>query len=582
MRLAFSLLLTLASAFAADPLPAARRVPWTLNDTVGLTAGIPTRARQTNIVTDFGADPTGVTACDTAFANARTALLALGGGTIYFPAGEFKAANTLNLSKGITVKGAGMSNTVVVGYGGNYVFETGFSSTWSDWASANVVTNGHIKGSTSITVSGALSGYFVVGRMMQIARESSTNQSETPINIHVAGSTDNYSFVNRQMVEITSISSQTIGFYPPLFDTWTNWVTKVLPQQYSNHDDVGLEDLSIDANGRLGGVKYNEQDESWVRNVKVWDHSNYGIWLENCLRNQVSGCWIARGPAAASNGAGILVNSTCSTYVFDNIIDDNFPSVEYNYGSSGNVIGYNFAINTNGFQCLDFNHGPHNAFNLVEGNIANSIMSDGYHGSEGPTIYARNWIDGRYTAGAGSPGAIGFTFALKRFSHHSVLLANISGRTNFTMGYSGVSTGGPNMGNGNDNGSDAPPWADFVSRPGPTGFQEEDTNVLYTAIMKGNFNYFNNAIPAGEALGGDTVPSSYYLTGNDTNWMGTLTIPMIDPTNIPGATNAIETVAIIPAQARYFGINYGLGGGGGGGGSPAPIIKVKRNSGRKR
>ncbi len=44
--------------------------------------------------------------------------------------------------------------------------------------------------------------------------------------------------------------------------------------------------------------------------------------------------------------------------------------------------------------------------------------------------------------------------------------------------------------------------------PGSGGFQEIDLDVKDTAILKGNFNYKDKAVPAAESLGGDKLPNS--------------------------------------------------------------------------
>jgi hypothetical protein len=583
MRFIVAILLSVCAVDAADLLPAARRVPWIVGDTVGYPGGIPTRTHSTNIVTDFGADTNGVDDASPSFVAANAALAASGGGNLIMPAGQYRFNTPVGISQGITVKGAGMDVTVVTTYGGLSAFSLGLATTYV-YSTSPTVTNGFTKGTTNVIASGDLSN-FLVGRSMLICRSSSTNQLETPFAIHNQGTTEGYDYVLRQVVKIVYKSGQTLGFYPPLYDDWTNYHTvKIVAHQYSGLEDRGIEDLTVNANGRYSGIQVSDMDKFWIKRVRVYDHANYGISLEQgCLRFEITQCRIDEGPGGTfSNGAGMLVNTSSAGLIEDNIIENNFPSMEVNFGSSGNVIAYNFMHNTNGGYNIDINHGPHTAFNLIEGNVCNqSIISDGYFGSEGPNAFVRNRVSGMLTAGQtpSTTNQIGYTFAMKRWSHHGTYLANISGRTNHVMGYSGFSWGYPNMGNSSFSGY-GPPWADWPTRPGNGGYQEQDTNVLYTAILKGNWNYYDNAIPAGEALGGDTIENSYYLTGNNTNWMGTLTIPMITTTSMP----VIETVAITPAQARYYGLDYGFGTGGGGGGEPAPStpVKMKAKKARRR
>jgi hypothetical protein len=79
--------------------------------------------------------------------------------------------------------------------------------------------------------------------------------------------------------------------------------------------------------------------------------------------------------------------------------------------------------------------------------------------------------------------------------------------------------------------------------PGSGGFQELDLDVKDTAILKGNFNYKDNAVPAAESLGGAKLPNSLYLKEKPA-WFGKLAWPPFGPdTDFENNT--------IPAQVRF-------------------------------
>ena len=88
-------------------------------------------------------------------------------------------------------------------------------------------------------------------------------------------------------------------------------------------------------------------------------------------------------------------------------------------------------------------------------------------------------------------------------------------------------------------------WADWGTAAGyGDTFQELDLDVASTTIKKGNFNYFDNAIPAAESLGGLSWPDSLYLSSKPA-WFGNLMWPPFNP------LSHNPTLDAIPAGYRY-------------------------------
>ncbi len=79
---------------------------------------------------------------------------------------------------------------------------------------------------------------------------------------------------------------------------------------------------------------------------------------------------------------------------------------------------------------------------------------------------------------------------------------------------------------------------------GPSGYQESDLDVEATTLRRGNFNTKDNAIPASEALGADTLPNSLFRSAKP-EYFGSLPWPAIDPLN---PNPSFES---IPAGYRY-------------------------------
>ena len=84
--------------------------------------------------------------------------------------------------------------------------------------------------------------------------------------------------------------------------------------------------------------------------------------------------------------------------------------------------------------------------------------------------------------------------------------------------------------------------------PRAEGFQERDLDTVTTAIMKGNYLASasgGGSILTNEALGGETLPSSMYLSAKP-SWFGTLAWPPFNPSS-PNLS-----YAAIPAGYRYL------------------------------
>jgi hypothetical protein len=205
---------------------------------------------------------------------------------------------------------------------------------------------------------------------------------------------------------------------------------------------------------------------------------------------------------------------------------------------------------------FDCNHGPHNSYELYEGNIGSVFQCDGYHGSASHITVFRNWFHGTCDTSSRKTDQFGRCISLNRFSRNCSIVGNILGRTGYTYVYDnaggGISyadryiynLGLPNMGNGGFNGY-APPWKDsLASRPGASGFQELDRDVAATTIRRGNWNARDAAVPPSESLGSDTLPKSLFRSSKPA-WFGRLTWPPFDP----GSPN--QSYEAIPAGHRY-------------------------------
>ncbi len=594
-RLALCLTVGLAASSHAELIPADRLVDWTPGVTVGVPGGIRTdRTRVIDVTTaPYHADRTGTTDATAAIQAAINAATA--GDVVYLPAGTYLCNGSLSTGykSEISVRGAGDS-TILVSKANSTFIQIGGGSdyNWSWPPTGHVVTGGLAKGSKQITV--ADGSLYQVGQLLQLGME---NNPATPV-ISVFG----YQGMQRQMTRITGKSGNTLSIFPALYGDYsaTRTVAKVAQFQANF---TGLEHLVIDMSQSKAtfAVWIQQAYGCWVKDVRIKKSANYHIFLNDSLQCEIRRCYLDQLNHTGSNGAGLLCNTVSGCLIEDNIIYKAFPLIEVNHGSCGNVFAYNFLEDSSPGVAIDSNHGPHNAYNLYEGNVSPNLQSDGYFGSASHDTLFRNWFHGVLN------GSFGWTVSLNRFTRHYSIVGNIFHQEGYSLSGDGISMGNPNMGNGSYTGT-APPWTDgirpgtgtltqngqnvsttepifkssdvgwfiltpatsliswitayrdpqnvtvnysqnvsavaYVVSPGPAGYQGLDTGVAATTLRKGNYYYASRSVPAAEALGAEALPASLFRSSKPA-FFGTLAWPPFDPANPAPKPDAI------PAGLRY-------------------------------
>ena len=441
-----------AAQLPAEIIPASQLVDWTPGVTVGVIGGIPTDRNHIIDVTKspYNADATGATDASPAINAAITA--AAPGDVIYLPSGRYLTNSSIYIAtKQITLRGAGESTVIDCAATGQGIYMgSGSDYQWAQPATGNNITAGLAKGSTSITLADASA--FAVGQLVQI---SIGNDPSFPV-ISVHG----YDYMRRQMVRITGKSGNTLTIFPRLYsDYGSGRLTTRVNIARQSGVGIGLEDFVIDSANRTQYVIFGEQCyNSWIKNVHSKNAKNVHMYFANSLNMEIRHCFLdVVGNGGSPNGSGIMWN-TCSGGLFeDNIIYKAFPLIEVNHGSSGNVFAYNFLLDSRPGAGLDTNHGPHNNFNLYEGNIAPNIQADGYYGTVSEDTVFRNWLTGQQI-----DGSHGFALILNRMARRYAVVGNLLGTTSSDLPYS---FGNPNLGNGSYVGTAQPStgrdWADL-------------------------------------------------------------------------------------------------------------------------
>jgi hypothetical protein len=630
-----------AAVQAASPIPSDRLTDWTPGVSVGVPAGIPTNRTRLIDVTrsPYNADNSGSTDTRAAIQNAINDAQA--SDVVFLPAGRYRIDAALNIGfqkPNITLRGQG-TTTVIDCRTPNFGIQVGTSFEYKSPTSGNTLTPAKlVKGATKLEVQNT--SEFGVGLPVMI---SLGNDPSVPV-MSVFGYDNRplegqWQGMRRQISRVVAKTTDSLTIFPGLYGNYTGSPNAKVVTVPFHTVGVGIEDLLIDcSNGTTTfPVGFITAYGCWAKNVKVQYSNNYGIYISESLQCEVRHCWIdqAKGQGSTSH-AGILMDTAVGCLIEDNVVARNFPSIMISQASCGNVVAYNFCYDSraNGAEgcSINTNHGPHNSFNLYEGNIAPNVQSDGYFGGASHDTIFRNWLHGM-EPGMQSPG---WTVSLNRFTYYYSLVGNIFGNAQYPADGASLA-GNPNMGNGMSTGN-GPPWsvacimgsdrltqdgniatssapifnpshvgwfihiprtwslaridsyidsktvrlansqkvtdAIYVLSPGPGGYQELDGNVLRTAIRKGNFNYQDKAVPQSEYLSDSDLPPSLYRDSKP-SWFGALSWPAINP----NATTVAPAYESIPAGYRFVnagekppGLDPTVSGG-----STAPtLVRIKR------
>lgn len=497
------------------------------------------------------------------------------GQVVKLNAGTFRIDGTLNIiSSGKVLRGSGVGSTILdCRTSGTAVFLG--RDNGSDFPSGgDTVTAGNTQGSTTFTIASTTN--YSVGMMIELRVANQTNNAAIvggDIPVFQSSTGEITGGVRSQNFIIVSKTGTTITVDTPLAFTCGSLTTKLYYASLQV-DGSGIEDLTIDGtNGSANFlVWFLSANASWVRGIRVHHAGSFNIMWEastNCTMtySQSDTLQGSGGP----NGAALITQRISNCAIYDNIFYSAVPLLEQNFGSTGNVFAYNFGIDvtTSGVSGAgyDTNHGPHNSYNLYEGNVGPNLIADGFFGTVSEDLIFRNWFTSVSTVGVNRMPVL-----LKRFTRRYQIVGNLLGTNGVNVAT--YNLGFPRIGDDSSFSGTAQPsendfWTNWpntynASAPSPvygeTYYQEKDLDVEASSVFKANYNTQDDAIPAGESIGSDTLANSYWLAGKPT-WFYGLAWPAFDP-NSPDfdAQN-------IPAGYRYYngGANPPADAGGGAG-----------------
>jgi|GEM_PF-5925821 len=508
----------------------------------GVPGGIPTGRTVHSILTSTG-DATDRSAAIQAALNACPS-----GQSVRLSNGTYRVNSGFDIPNGVEIFGDGPTQTILDIRGGVYS-GVNLNDGWPNPSSDNIVTSETTAGTTTFTI--ADTSGFTAGRMVRIEIEDQRDNTAVQAGAVPVIKTDDPPGYNRsQITRLVSKTGTTLTVSPGLYRTVDSGLEVRIKASAGEFAGVGIRDMQLDfSNGSVTfGVWFQSVRDSWIYNCRIIQPGNYGIFFMSVFRSTVKRNHVSSLGGGGSNGANLLFGSlgdgACAILVEDNIFEKCFPNIEVNFGSAGNVFAYNYCFDSsssgggNGGSIFS-NHGPHNYFNLYEGNIAPSLENDGYFGSTSEDTVLRNHFTG-VNPGVDDRGGM----ILKRFTRRYQVIGNLF------LGdedpYSEVGT--PNIGNGSSTGTAQPTigdfWADWPDEATVDGYQELDLDVAASSVFKGN--YYDGSIISGESLGGDTIATSLYLSEKP-SWFFDREWPPIVTTGTPNTNHNA-----IPAGYRFL------------------------------
>jgi hypothetical protein len=552
-----------SSPTLGEIIPADRRAAWTPGVTVGVPGGIPHR---TTVGATVDAARFGTGAVDASAAIGAAIDACPPGQVVFIPAGTYRLDKRVYRpsANAITIRGAGMGKTILKANSRAEVLLLG-AADWPRPKAIIAVTGGAVQGSTILQVDDASA--IIVGNLVRL------EQDNAPYVISGPSPTTNTKVMSA-MFKVTAKTATTVTVTPPLPMDF-----KLSPRlaQYKGRplNSTGVEDLTIDGNSLSGFPIFFQQSWGcWVQNVEIKNSKSRQMFLVGFVSGEIRHCYTHDVVGGGPNHEGIdFYEDGCFNLIEDNITyNGGFPGIilgDSKGGCAGNVIAYNFSYGANvgadtmAGMDISVSHGPHNLMNLVEGNIAGGMGSDGYFGSTSHITVLRNWFTATHPTAKENLIAVN----VGRWNNYFNLVGNILGTSSFSkkgllqpetpFGYQTpviYKVGFPNVGNNGFFGTWGPTTppdyrAQSAHQPGGKTLQELDLNVKNTMIRHGNYDYLTTAIAWDRTITDHDIPKSYFRTSKPA-FFGNLAWPPFDPASPPGALND-ENLSRIPAGYRY-------------------------------
>jgi len=534
-------------------IPADRLTVWN----PGIPGGVPARS---TVCASIDASTYGGGAQD-ATAGIQAALTACPEGqVVVLSAGTFAISRTLQITKGIVLRGQGPSLTkILIPVGTNANLVT-IGTQWFKFTQSTNLAGDAIKGTRTARLTnnpGLTPGEIVLVDQVtnpEITQWSSKSPPGDP-------SRTWFTRPDRpvgQVMEVESASGNTVTFTTPFHIGFQTAYAAQLTR-FSRDDNgpvspvtkyAGLEDLYVrGGSGGQGNVWLSNAAYSWIKNVESDYQDGASVSIAASFRCIVRDSYVhsTQKPTPGGGGYGF----SFSWYSADNLLENNISwnmnkVMVMRASGGGNVIGYNYMEDgwidsSPGWVEVGLNAShmttPH--YELFEGNESFNFDGDNTWGNSVYITVFRNHLTAKRRSvapllliDAQNPRAIGLMEGHKWYS----FVGNVLGTPNQIPAPLQSYT------------YDAPfPWRDDPVGLWRLGYNPEnwnvapDVKVTGTVVREGNYDYATNQVRWGN--GPLQVPDSLYLASKPA-FFGSNRWPWVDPTGTP-------TLYTLPARARF-------------------------------
>lgn len=537
-------LLALAPAFAAEVIPAARRVQWQGN--VGVPGGIPNR---TTIYTTL-TSPTASSIASALRSCPPGQVVLLGPGTFSMSSG----IDWSGVGESVVLRGATNAQGLPAT---RLVFGTGIINMRSTFSEGSLSTEANltadaVKGSATINL-GTVPSWVMPGHLYIIDQLDDTTLSINPG--QESGTSYRQAVGNGargmgQIGKVVSKTASTVTFEVPMYHPWSTALSAQIAQAgYNPTASVprrlcGLENLILEATGTAGDnhmVRMENCDSCWIKNCEIANIAGgIAVKMDFSYRCEVRDSYIHDSHLqGAGQGYGVgLYSVSCGVLVENNIFRRLHVAMQNNYGSSGNVYAYNLCMEgiSDSGQNPSFNaHGTTGFQTLVEGNyMTNKILGDFTHGAGALYTVFRNRVVGYDPGETYDQCAI----SIEKYERKWSVVGNILGSAGYHNQYEGVWS----VTGCSDISKTIYKLGHFVNWG--CSSSGGDSPATLDVLRALNWDSVNNAVVAGGFTSND-LANSYYLGGKP-DWFGDRPWPPFDPFSPSKAY-----ITNLPAGYRY-------------------------------
>lgn len=539
-----------------------RRTEWSR---AGVPGGIPHR---TSICASLSPGVTH-TEINTAIANCDDGVVYLGPGTYNLSGGI-----TFGGRSNVTLRGAGADQTIVVFGGADFcgglpaaVCVHGTSRVWPGSVPPSQIrawTAGYGRWTTHISLestAGIEAGMILIlDQLDDTADLAGVLVSDAPTFSVEGGAPGRPDRSQQQFVQVVAVNGNEVAISPGLH--MPNWRASQQPQAWwwgnSSVTAImnGVEDLTLDHSQgtETAGVVFGNAHAGWVRNVKSLNARRAHVGLYQAARIEVRDGYFYGTKNSVSQSYGVESFTTSDSLVVNNIFQ-HVTSPLMTGVSAGSVFAYNYmvdmhySISTWMMAGIVGAHGSGSGMNLFEGNVANQLLMDTYHGAGALVTLFRNLL-----AGTEPDKRQGNTTPVSIWAYNRSV--NIVGNVLGTPGYHFVYETSSSGASGSPEGSI---YVLGYSGVGQNLFGDipYDPRVGSSLLRWGNYDYATNRahweaseIPTGAELPSDhLLPPSLFLSSRPV-WWGTSPWPATGP-DVAGGGDPSGHVHKIPAQACY-------------------------------